>query len=71
MKKIKPIKTAWMCIAPIRKIYYPNYNSIAYTRKEAINKFTNNVFSEWADWKKQGWQCVKVSIEFTLINPQP
>lgn len=71
MKKIQPIKTAWMCIGTWPEQFYPDINSIAFTRRASIKKFVDASTEEWNYWKKGGWTCVKVSIDFTILTPKP
>jgi len=71
MKKIKPIKTAWMCIGTWPDEYYPDVQSVAFTRKDSIKKILDVSAKDWNFFKSRGWQCVRVGIDFKLLsNPK-
>lgn len=59
--EIKPLKKMWVCIGGKS---YPDYSSISYTRTDSIKKCIAGTNWTWRKYKSNGWQCVKVNIEF-------
>ena len=58
MKTIKPFRM-WMITNDTGSSFV---SSIAFTKKESIEKFKKDSLFTWDQLKSYGWKCVKITI---------
>jgi hypothetical protein len=68
--QIVPLDGLWVCIC---KNNEPNYATISTTKSGSIKELTsllihNSKFSKWDYWKRKGYRCIKVNINFSEAN---
>ena len=64
--KIKPLKNYWVVVSQFGRVEYytlrtHKYLSIAYFMEGAKT-------TTWKDCQKEGWQCVRVNINFEIAS---
>jgi hypothetical protein len=64
MTQIKPLKNVWVCVDAKG---VPNLFTIRWYRKDSIKQLEGSGSRwYWEDYKKAGWKCVKVNLEFEV-----
>lgn len=68
--QIASLGNLWVCI---NKDNEPNYGTISTTKSGSIKELTsmlipNSKFSKWDFWKRKGYKCIKVNINFSQVN---
>lgn len=63
---VKPLKSYWVVVREGNVIA----STIAYQRQYSKERFLVNypATAKWDSFKKNGYRCIKVNIEFTQVN---
>lgn len=67
---LEVIKNYWICVHNSGMVAL---ESLVYSKPQAIkNKLATwskeSKFSNWRYWKRKGWNCIKVNVNFSQVN---